>query len=88
MGWYSTSVEGTYYESMPKVELHRHLEGSLRLSTLLEIAREQRLPLPQDEQLTGLVQMQSGEPLNFQKLSGEVSNPAPVLSDPANHPAR
>jgi adenosine deaminase len=68
MGWYSTSVEGTYYESMPKVELHRHLEGSLRLSTLLEIAREQHLPLPHDGQLAGLVQMQSGEPLNFQNF--------------------
>lgn len=29
-----------------KVELHRHLEGSLRVASLLEIAREHRLPLP------------------------------------------
>jgi len=27
------------YDRLPKVELHRHLEGSLRLSTLLEIGR-------------------------------------------------
>ncbi len=65
MGWYSTTVQGTYYESMPKVELHRHLEGSLRLSTLLEIARQQRLPLPQDaESLARMVQVQIGDPLH------------------------
>lgn len=33
--------------AMPKIELHRHLEGSLRLDTLLEIAREHDLDLPQ-----------------------------------------
>ncbi len=27
------------YESLPKVDLHRHLEGSLRLSTLVEVAK-------------------------------------------------
>ncbi len=31
---------------MPKIDLHRHFEGSLRLSTLLEIAREYELDLP------------------------------------------
>lgn len=31
---------------MPKIDLHRHLEGSLRLETLLEIAREFGLDLP------------------------------------------
>jgi adenosine deaminase len=29
-----------------KVELHRHLEGSLRVESILEVAREHRLPLP------------------------------------------
>ena len=27
-------------QSLPKIELHRHLEGALRLTTLLDIARE------------------------------------------------
>lgn len=31
---------------VPKVELHRHLEGSIRPSTLAEICREHRVPLP------------------------------------------
>jgi adenosine deaminase len=32
--------------ALPKIDLHRHLEGSLRLSTLYEIAREYDLDLP------------------------------------------
>ena len=34
------------YATMPKVELHRHLEGSLRLETMLDIAREFGLTVP------------------------------------------
>ncbi|NDJ54564.1 MAG: adenosine deaminase [Chloroflexi bacterium] len=33
-------------ESLPKIELHRHLEGSLRLSTLAAIAQEFKIELP------------------------------------------
>ncbi|MBK8901969.1 MAG: adenosine deaminase [Anaerolineaceae bacterium] len=33
-------------KSLPKIDLHRHLEGSLRLETLLEIARKYRLNVP------------------------------------------
>lgn len=32
--------------AMPKIDLHRHLEGSLRLTTLLELSREFQLDLP------------------------------------------
>jgi adenosine deaminase len=32
--------------SLPKVDLHRHLEGSLRLATLTDIAREHGVDLP------------------------------------------
>jgi hypothetical protein len=28
------------YFALPKVDLHRHLEGSLRLTTMLDIARQ------------------------------------------------
>ncbi len=33
-------------QAMPKIDLHRHLEGSLRLETLLEIAHQFGLDLP------------------------------------------
>ena len=33
-------------KTLPKIDLHRHLEGSLRLETLLEIARKYNLKVP------------------------------------------
>lgn len=48
---------------MPKVDLHRHLEGSLRLDTLVEIAQAEGLDLPLErEGLSGRVQMQPQDP--------------------------
>jgi adenosine deaminase len=32
----------------PLIELHRHLDGNVRLQTILELGREHRLPLPAD----------------------------------------
>ena len=33
-------------KAMPKIELHRHLEGSIRLDTLVEVAKQYNIPLP------------------------------------------
>ncbi len=33
---------------LPKTDLHVHLDGSLRLSTLIELARQRRVPLPSE----------------------------------------
>lgn len=69
------SPEGTirhrvFYKSLPKVELHRHLEGSLRLTTMIEIARKYKLDLPVDDpdQFHALVQVNEGEPFTFQNF--------------------
>jgi adenosine deaminase len=51
---------------MPKVELHRHLEGSLRLATMLDIARSHGITVPFSVMnLSGLVQVQDEDPLTF-----------------------
>ena len=53
---------------MPKIELHRHLEGSVRLNTLVEIAREYDIEMPEYdiEMLRPFVQMMPGETRNSQ----------------------
>jgi len=50
--------------ALPKVDLHRHLEGSLRLQTLTEIAQEYGIDLPSYdiEQLRPFVTVTSEEP--------------------------
>lgn len=49
--------------AMPKIELHRHLEGSLRLETLLSIALEHHITMPRFdvEGLRPFVQIMPGE---------------------------
>ena len=54
------------FRRLPKVELHRHLEGSLRLSTMLDIARQHNVPIPDDVLgLSDLVQMQDDDSFSF-----------------------
>ena len=36
-------------EKLPKTDLHVHLDGSLRLETILELADKQRVELPASE---------------------------------------
>lgn len=46
-----------------KIELHRHLEGSLRLSTIHELVRQEALDLPQQlDRLQRLVQVRPDDP--------------------------
>lgn len=49
--------------SFPKVDLHRHLEGSVRFATALELAKAGRIPLPaQASELRQLLTITPGEP--------------------------
>ena len=34
------------FTALPKIELHRHLEGAARLSTLVEVARQYKIDVP------------------------------------------
>ncbi len=68
MGWYKNRISTSklnIYRVYPKVELHRHLEGSLRLSTLQDVARDHGITFPLSPTLRSLVQMQKDEPLSF-----------------------
>ncbi len=56
------------FQAIPKVDLHRHLEGSIRISTLLEIRRAQGMPLPGTGLLNDLVQVGLNDQLTFQNF--------------------
>ncbi len=53
---------------MPKVELHRHLEGSVRLSTLVDVARTFGVTIPSTGQLRSLVQVNEEDPYTFKNF--------------------
>jgi adenosine deaminase len=62
------------YQALPKVELHRHLEGSLRLKTMLEIARAGGITVPINTgPLSSLVQVQKSEPSTYQNFLAKFS---------------
>ena len=57
------------YKALPKVELHRHLEGSLRLQTMLDIAHAHGITIPASMvHLSDMVQVQDQDPLTFQNF--------------------
>jgi adenosine deaminase len=63
-----------FYYALPKVELHRHLEGSLRLRTMQEIARAQGITVPiSTGLLSNLVQVQASEPSTYQNFLAKFS---------------
>src|SRR5512135_2903174 len=61
------TVDLKRYRALAKVDLHRHLEGSLRLKTMLEVADQHGITIPADVfRLSSLVQMQEEEEFSFQ----------------------
>ena len=60
----TSSPQPDIFKKLPKVELHRHLEGSIRLSTMLDVSRQYGLDLPLDPAaLSRLVQVQPDDPI-------------------------
>ncbi len=57
-----------FYTALPKVELHRHLEGSLRLSTLTEVGRAHGIEIIGTDYLRPLVQVSEDEPFTFENF--------------------
>jgi adenosine deaminase len=60
--------QGALYQALPKVELHRHLEGSLRLGTMIEVAQSQGLDFIGRGPLQYLVQVGENDPYTFQNF--------------------
>ena len=60
--------DNDFYHSLPKVDLHRHLEGSLRLGTLTELARSMGMAVTGTGPLRALVQIREEEPYTFENF--------------------
>lgn len=56
------------YQSLPKVELHRHLEGSLRVPTMMEIVRAHEMDVKNTGYLRPLVQVEHQEDYTFENF--------------------
>lgn len=65
MSFYPPLPPDSIYQRMPKVDLHRHLEGSLRMETLLDIARIHGITLPLIPGLKALVKVEPTDTLTF-----------------------
>jgi len=64
-----TTTPINIYKTLPKVELHRHLEGSLRLQTMLDVAQAHGISLSDNIlRLSDMVQVQDEDPLTFQNF--------------------
>ncbi|HEX6272658.1 MAG TPA: adenosine deaminase [Polyangiaceae bacterium] len=47
----SSGVPFEAFQALPKTDLHVHLDGSLRLQTILDLAREERIDLPANDEV-------------------------------------
>jgi len=57
-----------FYRELPKIELHRHLEGSLRVRTMMEVVRAHNLDVKDTGYLRPLVQVEQDDPYTFENF--------------------
>ena len=63
-----------FYQMLPKIDLHRHLEGSIRVKTLMEVARAHGFEIPNTGELRTMVQVNPEEPYTFQNFLTKFQN--------------
>lgn len=63
-----SSTEDEFYSKLPKIELHRHLEGSLRVRTMMEIVRAHDLDVKDTGYLRPLVQVERDKDYTFENF--------------------
>ena len=73
---------GEFYKQLPKVELHRHLEGSLRFETIQELASDPALNLPLGAQLARLVQVNDDDPRTFSNFLAKFTHLRQLYQSP------
>lgn len=59
---------GDLFLQMPKIELHRHLEGALRLETLLELAKDNGTSISDPEMFEKTIKIQASDTLSFKNF--------------------
>jgi adenosine deaminase len=62
-----------FCQTLPKIDLHRHLEGSLRFDTVRQLARTQEMGLPPTAQLRPLVEVHENQPFTFENFLSKFS---------------
>lgn len=69
---------------LPKIDLHRHLDGNVRIATILDLAREHRIALPADDEeaLRPHVTVTTPQP-GLMDFIGKFHWSMQVLADPA-----
>ncbi|MFN2113892.1 MAG: adenosine deaminase [Anaerolineales bacterium] len=68
MADFSLPEVADFYQVLPKVELHRHLEGSLRVPTMMEIVRSHEMDVKNTGYLRPLVQVERQEDYTFENF--------------------
>jgi adenosine deaminase len=62
-----------FYQSIPKIDLHRHVEGSVRLSTLVDVGRTSGKTNVEAAYFRSLVQVMDDEPFTFENFLSKFS---------------
>lgn len=65
MDWSSTSLTGSYPTTFPKIDLHRHLEGTLRPATINAVISQYQIPIPAGANIQQLTRIEASDEQTF-----------------------